>query len=311
MAASILEDMNRSVQLLSGLPDQSTRINTLQQYKKELEGQLAPKLDSSLYSKQEDQLVSLYKIYCSLHLESTFIQSFCQFYASSFTSYLLLFLSLVESGIPRLLNLLLILFKISIPIFTPCYCLLVILLFMSLMIRMMVLLFLFLFILDVLLQLIEIGCRSISSLFLSHLATIPIVHFTHSLEAAYSYMEILSGSISNEEKRVTCLQILLQDWYSFTTSSYVQSEYTCINDQLNQLSKLVFFFSFSFMYRLVKMISLLLFIRLFSLFFLPSYYPCPISKIIASRLVMVFFFSNILPQPSSASFFFFFLVIFS
>lgn len=101
--------------------------------------------------------------------------------------------------------------------------------------------FIFLLLIDVLIQLIEIGCHTISPIFLTHLSTIPIVHFAHSLEAAYSYMEILSGSISNEDKRTQCLQILLQDWYSFTTTSYVQAEYTSINDQLNQLSKLVFF----------------------------------------------------------------------
>lgn len=100
---------------------------------------------------------------------------------------------------------------------------------------------LFLLSIDVLIQLIEIGCHTISPVFLTHLSTIPIAHYAHSLETAYSYIEILSGSISNEDKRTQCLQILLQDWYTFTTTSYVQAEYTSINDQLNQLSTLVIF----------------------------------------------------------------------
>ena len=99
MAASILEEMSRSVQLLSGLPDQTIRMNTLQEYKKELEGQLAPKLSSSLHAKQEEQLVSLYKVYCSLHIETIFIQAFCEYYASSFTSYSHFILFSLEFGI--------------------------------------------------------------------------------------------------------------------------------------------------------------------------------------------------------------------
>lgn len=87
MAASVLEDMGKSVKLLSGLPDQSDRLSMLKQFKQELESQLSPKLQKSLQSRNEDQLLSLYKIYCSLNIESTFISSYCSFYASSFVEY--------------------------------------------------------------------------------------------------------------------------------------------------------------------------------------------------------------------------------
>lgn len=82
-----MEDLNRSVKLLSGLPDQTSRLNELQQYKQELENQLSPKLKQSLQSNNEDALLSLYKVYCSLHIDSTFIESYCSYYASSFTKY--------------------------------------------------------------------------------------------------------------------------------------------------------------------------------------------------------------------------------
>ena len=87
MAASVLEDMAKSVQLLSGLPDQSDRLNVLQQSKQELEGQLSPKLQQSLRTQNSSQLLSLYKIYCSLHIQSTFIDSYCAFHSSSFAEY--------------------------------------------------------------------------------------------------------------------------------------------------------------------------------------------------------------------------------
>ena len=40
MAASILEDMSRSVALLQGLPDQQNRVDSITTFKKELEEQL-------------------------------------------------------------------------------------------------------------------------------------------------------------------------------------------------------------------------------------------------------------------------------
>ena len=37
MAASIIEDLMRSIQLLSGIPNQETRLSTIQSFNKELE----------------------------------------------------------------------------------------------------------------------------------------------------------------------------------------------------------------------------------------------------------------------------------
>lgn len=118
MTASVLEDMTKSVALLSGLPDQESRLHTLQQYKTELENQLSPKLDSCLQINSDDQLLSLYKIYCSLHIEQSFIQKYCTHHASSFKEYLLLLSGYsIEFGPCLKLNLLSILFKTFIQIF--------------------------------------------------------------------------------------------------------------------------------------------------------------------------------------------------
>lgn len=118
MAASVLEDMTKSVALLSGLPDQESRLHTLQQYKTELENQLSPKLDSCLQINSDDQLLSLYKIYCSLHIEQSFVQKYCTYHASSFKEYIIQISgNFLEFGPCLKLNLLSILFKTSIQTF--------------------------------------------------------------------------------------------------------------------------------------------------------------------------------------------------
>ena len=87
MAASIVEDMTHSVLLLQGLPDQQQRLNSITTFKRELQDQLAPKLQKAFQSQNESEQLVLHKIYSHLHLESLFISSFCQFYASSFSRY--------------------------------------------------------------------------------------------------------------------------------------------------------------------------------------------------------------------------------
>ena len=84
MAASIIEDLMRSVQLLSGLPEQSTRQDTIQSFKTQLEEQLVPKLESALQSHNDTQQLLIHKIYCHLGIEPLFIEGFCRFHSASF-----------------------------------------------------------------------------------------------------------------------------------------------------------------------------------------------------------------------------------
>ena len=93
MAASILEDMSRSVALLQGLPDQQSRVDSITAFKKELEEQLTPKLQKAFQSQNESQQLILHKIYSHLQLEAQFVSSFCQFHSAAFSQHysLLLF----------------------------------------------------------------------------------------------------------------------------------------------------------------------------------------------------------------------------
>lgn len=84
MAASILEDMSRSVALLQGLPDQQSRVDSITTFKKELEEQLTPKLQTAFQSNNESQQLILHKIYSHLDLESQFVSAFCQFHSTAF-----------------------------------------------------------------------------------------------------------------------------------------------------------------------------------------------------------------------------------
>ena len=84
MAASIIEDLMRSIQLLSGIPNQETRLSPIQAFNKELEVQLLPKLESALQSRNDTQQLLIHKIYCHLGLESKFIEEFCHFHSASF-----------------------------------------------------------------------------------------------------------------------------------------------------------------------------------------------------------------------------------
>lgn len=96
MAASILEDMSRSVALLQGLPDQQNRVDSITTFKKELEEQLTPKLQTAFQSNNESQQLILHKIYSHLDLESQFVSAFCQFHSTAF-SQLFSFASLTHS----------------------------------------------------------------------------------------------------------------------------------------------------------------------------------------------------------------------
>lgn len=87
MAASIIEDLMRSIQLLSGIPNQEARLSTIQSFNKELEVQLLPKLESALQSRNDTQQLLIHKIYCHLGLESKFIEEFCHFHSASFVQY--------------------------------------------------------------------------------------------------------------------------------------------------------------------------------------------------------------------------------
>lgn len=87
MAASILEDMSRSVTLLQGLPDQQSRVDSITTFKKELEEQLTPKLQNAFQSNNESQQLILHKIYSHLQLESQFVSSFCQFHSAAFSRF--------------------------------------------------------------------------------------------------------------------------------------------------------------------------------------------------------------------------------
>ena len=87
MAASIVEDMTHSVLLLQGLPDQQERLDSITTFKKELQDQLAPKLQKAFQSQNDSQQLVLHKIYSHLQLESLFVSSFCQFHAASFSRY--------------------------------------------------------------------------------------------------------------------------------------------------------------------------------------------------------------------------------
>lgn len=93
---------------------------------------------------------------------------------------------------------------------------------------------------DVLVQLIQNGSQCLSADFIKVLANIPTNHFRHTLEASFSFMEIIAGCISDTQKKEQSLQALLRDWYAYTTTEFVTNEYNEINDLLNRLSNSVF-----------------------------------------------------------------------
>ena len=84
IAASLIEDMAKSVVLLSDLPGQEKRLQSLQSFRQRLEDQLSPKLQTALSTKNESQQLLLHKIYCHLDIESRFIDAFCSHYTSTF-----------------------------------------------------------------------------------------------------------------------------------------------------------------------------------------------------------------------------------
>ena len=84
IAASLIEDMAKSVVLLSDLPGQEKRLQSLQSFRQRLEDQLSPKLQTALSTKNEPQQLLLHKIYCHLDIESRFIDAFCSHYTSTF-----------------------------------------------------------------------------------------------------------------------------------------------------------------------------------------------------------------------------------
>lgn len=96
IAASLIEDMSKSVSLLSGLPEQEKRLQSLQSFRQGLEDQLSPKLQTALSTKNESQQLLLHKIYCHLDIESRFIDAFCSYHTSTFIE-LMSFLSIISS----------------------------------------------------------------------------------------------------------------------------------------------------------------------------------------------------------------------
>lgn len=102
---------------------------------------------------------------------------------------------------------------------------------------------------DVFVHLIELGCQSIGSEFRSLLVKLPVSHFRHSLETSFSYMEIITGCVTDPQKKIQCLQALLKDWFDYTTQSYVEAEYSEVNALLNQVSVIV---SISFLFHSIE-----------------------------------------------------------
>ena len=94
---------------------------------------------------------------------------------------------------------------------------------------------------DVFVYLIHLGCQWITSEFRSLLFKLPITHFRHSLETSFSYMEIITGCVSDSQKKIQCLQSLLKDWFDYITQSYVEAEYSEVNALFNQVSTFVSF----------------------------------------------------------------------
>lgn len=52
-------------------------------------------------------------------------------------------------------------------------------------------------------------------------------------------MEIIAGCVTNVQKKERCLNILLKDWFEYTTKYFVENEYNTINSLVNQISKQV------------------------------------------------------------------------
>ena len=84
MDSSIIEDMSKNMSLLQDLPNQEKRSNDLQEFRKRLEAQLSPKLETALSTHDDAQQLSLHAVYCNLGIESQFIEAFSSFYTPTF-----------------------------------------------------------------------------------------------------------------------------------------------------------------------------------------------------------------------------------
>ena len=89
MASSIIEDMSKSMSLLQDVPNQEKRSQDLQEFRKRLEAQLSPKLQTALSTHDDAQQLSLHTVYCNLGIEAQFIDAFSTFYMSTFQEYFL------------------------------------------------------------------------------------------------------------------------------------------------------------------------------------------------------------------------------
>ena len=241
MAASILEDMSRSVTLLQGLPDQQSRVDSITTFKKELEEQLTPKLQTAFQSNNESQQLILHKIYSHLDLESQFVSAFCQFHSTAF-SRLFFFASLTRSILSSSIadspfdtlqsfypNLHTWFLSISEPLFTlfgdqdegerfigvssP----------------------------EIIASLFDSGCRSISTEFRRVLDALPVASVKHALDASFGYMEILLGGVHGAAAKQRCFFSLLCDWRTFLTTAFVDGEYDALNGLLNAVTLTVAF----------------------------------------------------------------------
>ncbi|KAK8818906.1 hypothetical protein WA577_003016 [Blastocystis sp. JDR] len=216
MAASILEDMSRSVALLQGLPDQQSRVDSITTFKKELEEQLTPKLQTAFQSNNESQQLILHKIYSHLDLESQFVSAFCQFNSTAFSR--ILSSSIADSPFDTLQsfypNLHTWFLSISEPLFT---------LFGDQDE-------------EIIASLFDSGCRSISTEFRRVLDALPVASVKHALDASFGYMEILLGGVHGAAAKQRCFFSLLCDWRAFLTTAFVDGEYDALNGLLNAVT---------------------------------------------------------------------------
>ena len=83
--------------------------------------------------------------------------------------------------------------------------------------------------------LLEAGCTAIAPAFTACLERIPTASVKHALETAFGYMEILLAGVHQPEVKQKCFVCLLKGWSEYFTSTFVENEYTEMNELLNRV----------------------------------------------------------------------------